>query len=193
MELNEIVRSISELQDQILRAKNSPATTRTERTSLQENVSALIRRIAGLPNEYLIHVSELFAKMVSDCDLDRFFETEIIYTYLANHIVAYSLQINWKLENLSKQLSKIESKILKYLNLKDTHFFSFGSRSMRNKKQYLGYKSYLKLKFFLIYVETLLQHTAVLSQLGIHDKALKKAVCCFKTLKVGQNVMFDFF
>ena len=147
-------------------------------------VSKIIGDISKLQNEQLIEVSQAFSDMVRRCNLDEFFDSDIVYSYLASHIMAFALQINWHLDELSAQLGHTKQMIKKYLNLKNPHFFSFRSTSMRNKKQYLGKKAYLKLKFFLIYVETLLQHTAVLSQQGKHKEALEKASECFTKLKV---------
>lgn len=184
METKEIINKIMNFQTTILAAKDSSTLTGNSKDLLKQELSRIINDVAKVPNDFLIEVSVVFRKMVSKCQLDIFFGTEIVYSYLANHINAFSLQINWHLEELSAQLSETKKMIRKYLNLKNPHFFSFRSASMKNKKQYLGKKAYLKLKFFLVYVETLLQHTAVLSQQGKHKDALEKASECFKTLKV---------
>ena len=184
MESRDIIARIQEFQARFFQARAGAVDPET-RAGLRAGVSQIVRDISKVQNEQLIEVSQAFADMVRRCGLDDFFDSDIVYAYLAAHILAFALQINWHLDELSAQLGQIKGMIKKYLNLKNPHFFSFRSTSMRNKKQYLGKKAYLKLKFFLIYVETLLQHTAVLSQQGRHKDALEKASECFTKLKVG--------
>lgn len=182
MESREIIAHMQDFQNRFFQIKG-PVSNETKIT-FRLQVSKIMDEISKLQNEQLIEVSQAFSDMVRRCNLDAFFDSDIVYSYLASHIMAFALQINWHLDELSAQLGHIKQMIKKYLNLKNPHFFSFRSTSMRNKKQYLGKKAYLKLKFFLIYVETLLQHTAVLSQQGKHKEALEKASECFKKLKV---------
>jgi hypothetical protein len=182
MESREIILRIQDFQNRFFQIKNPP--NKETKTTFRLQVSKIIDEISKLQNEQLIEVSQAFSEMVRRCNLDEFFDSDIVYSYLASHIMAFALQINWHLDELSAQLGQIKQMIKRYLNLKNPHFFSFRSTSMRNKKQYLGKKAYLKLKFFLIYVETLLQHTAVLSQQGKHKDALEKASECFTKLKV---------
>lgn len=180
----EVIKIIKNYKLQILSIRNLGEVNEKIKSNLKLRLSQILNQISKLNAEDLVFVSKEFYVMVMESELDAFFDTEIIYTYIANHLVAFSLQINWHLNELSHQLSEIKKLIKKYLNLKNPHFFSFRSCFMSTKKQYLGKKAYLKLKFFLIYVETLLQHTAVLSQNGNHKEALEKASECFKTLKV---------
>ena len=184
MDGTEVIKIIRNYKQQISLAKASEDKNESTKSNLKLRLSQILNQISKLNGESLVTVSKEFHAMVTDTELDSYFDSEIIYTYIANHLVAFSLQINWHLDELSIQLSEIKKLIKKYLNLKNPHFFSFRSSFMFTKKQYLGKKAYLKLKFFLIYVETLLQHTAVLSQNGNHKEALEKASECFKTLKV---------
>ena len=191
MESKKVIENILDYQKRIQSIQSSEPVAESIKTKLKEELSGIIAQISVLPTETLIKVSQEFNILVTRNNLDDFFNTGIIYTYIASHIVAFALQINWHLDELSTQLNVIKKVIRKYLDLDNQHFFSFKSTCMRNKKQYLGKQAYLKLKFFLIYIETLLQHTAVLSQQGKHKKALNKASDCFGKLKVGLQFTFN--
>ena len=123
--------------------------------------------------------------LTSQYSLDQIFKTDIIFALLSNRINAHSQQIMLDLEELENTLNRTKNCIKKFLNFRKGKFFAVQSPDMKNKKQYLGRRSYQRLKFFSFYIETLLQQAVTLSQLGRHKEALEKTSECFTKLKVA--------
>ncbi len=96
-------------------------------------------------------------------DFDRIFGSEINYSLYLLYIKAYSFQANWDLKNLTLVLDKIEKLFEGFLNINSWDFFIERHPENTELIRYLGSKQFKKIKYANIYIETLLQHTAVLS------------------------------
>ena len=185
MESNNLFLLIQEIKNKILIAQTSESIIPTYQNQIQKEIINILEQISLSKEENIKKLSNQFALVNEKCSLDSFFSTNIVFSFLANRMKCIVFQNNLEFKNLSNQLDHIKQMIKNYLNLSNPKFFSFQSTAMRNKKQYLGKKAYQKLRFFLLYIETLLQQTANLSQIGKHREALEKASECFNKLKVN--------
>jgi hypothetical protein len=143
-----------------------------------------------------IYTLDLLWMLVNKYNCDQIFESEIdcklliIYAKAFVHQSSFSsdkIDANEKSENfkkLSECLSKKEKILSTFLNLKDENFFIVDSDLIPFKKKMFGKKSFKYLNYCLIYVENLLQHTALLSHLKRHEEALQKSEICFKICKI---------
>jgi hypothetical protein len=179
-----LLKNLQEIYLNISKAKVSMPIPKELISSFQNDILDICRNVSSYEIHDLEKISNKFTLVVKNCCLDSLFNSEIVYTYLSDLLYGQSLQKNLRLEDLNQQLQSTRLNLKKYLNFSNSKFFAHQSTAMRNKKQYLGKKSYTKLKFFLIYVETLLQQTATLSQQGNHMEALEKVSECFSRLKV---------
>lgn len=143
-----------------------------------------------------IYTLDLLWMLVNKYNCDQIFESDIdcklliIYGKAYVHQSSFSsdkIEASEKAENfkkLSECLGKKEKILSTYLNLKDEEFFVVNSELIPFKKKMYGKKSFKFLNYCLIYIENLLQHTALLSHLKKHDEALKKSEICFKICKI---------
>ena len=143
-----------------------------------------------------IYTLDLLWMLVNKYNCDQIFESDIDCKLLIIYGKAYVHQSSFssdkidaseKAENfkkLSECLSKKEKILCSYLNLQNDNFFFVDSELIPFKKKMFGKKSFKYLNYCLIYIENLLQHTALLSHLKKHNEALKKSEICFKIAKI---------
>lgn len=139
-------------------------------------------------------VIELLQMLDNKHGFDEIFKSDINYSLFFLYVKAVIYQKNWDLKNLSDILSKMEGIYEKELNINNPLFFVKENEEFPQFKKYFGFEQFRKIKYFTVYIETLLQHTAVLSQLNDHKGALKKGNYCLKVyqkLFLSLNKIFE--
>lgn len=185
MQKDEIIIRIQNLRIQILQARSLGAVPVSSIAHFKSEIGSICQSIPTKVPADVLSIARHLTSLVEHCALDQLLDSEINYAFIASRARACALQMSLDLDELQKTLQSCKQMVKKYLNFSNAKFFAFQSTAMRNKKQYLGRHAYLKLRYFLVYIETLLQQTATLSQQGKHLEALEKSSECFNRLKVA--------
>ena len=112
---------------------------------------------------------------------DQLLEKNFYFEILINYAKASIYQYFWKLEQLQESLEILEKSYLKLINF---YYKILKINENKSKSFYLNNSSFYQLiTVILLYSENMLQQTAVYSQIGKHELALKKSHMCLNQLK----------
>lgn len=129
----------------------------------------------------------------SKYNFDKLLNSGVKYGLLIPYLQAYvSRSLNPVLAVESLEL--MERVLEEYLQPEQENFFAIESKFCRGKTQFFSKESFRKIRYAVIYVETLLQATAILSKNQRNEEALKKAEKAFRACKAlirGLLAMFE--
>lgn len=175
----EKVQEIEEISNRLKTSKKPKVTLNNLKTKIVECCIYIGKLDDNSEYEISIEFVELLVMLNNKYKFEKIFDCLIDIQLVLNHIKAYFSQNFWKLENLSEDLLKIEKLLESVFEEKKDNLFESQNELFSDKKSIFGNKSFHLINYAVIYCETLMQHTAVLSQLGKHDEALKKVEKCF--------------
>lgn len=128
----------------------------------------------------VINVIELFHLFCAKYRFDDILDTGIYYTIYILYFKAYTLQHHWVLDQLSECYSEMEDVFERFLNLESPNFLKSNSNNFLEHRKFISRHVINKISISPIYFETLLQHTALLSQKGSNLRAKEKSEKCYK-------------
>jgi hypothetical protein len=174
--------------------KNKIELSKSLKTHLDGLIDAIVKQIDVAEKEFLIEIVELLMMLNSKYKFDETLNSGIRYSILINYINALIYQKDWKFEKLSECLKDIQTVYESYLEVNNGQtLFSIKSKYFPKVDQYFGIEVLEKIRLALCLSETYLQHTAVFSQLGQHDNALKSCEKCFDLLMTVISRYSDIF
>lgn len=128
----------------------------------------------------VMNVLELFQLFSSKYQYDKVLDSDLYCTAHILYFKACIFQKHWALDQLSECYSEIERVFERYLDLESAHFLKSNSSDYLAQRQLVSKQGARKISLSLIYFETLLQHTALLSQKGANLRAKEKSEKCYK-------------
>ena len=178
-----VLQKVQEIEEISNKIKNSSKKKKETLNFLKTKIVECCIYIGKLDDnsEYDISIEfvELLVMLNNKYKFENTFDCLIDIKLVLNHIKAYFSQNFWKLDELSLDLLKIENLLENIFLLKKNNLFETENELFKDKKSIFGNKSFHLINYSIIYCETLMQHTAVLSQLGKHSLALEKVEKCF--------------
>ena len=154
--------------------------------NLKEKIKACCTYVSNINEntEYSIsmEVIQLLWMLNNKYKFEELFNSKIDFQILFYYVKSFYAQNFWKLDNLSKDLTQIENLIFDIFP-KNGNLYELPNKISPKRKTIFGKENIHLINYSLILAETLMQHTAVLSQLGEHEKALNKVESCFNFFK----------
>ena len=158
-----------------------------EKLSLEKKMTEFFKDLSQIEDKSEIRVKneviELLQMLDRKYSFDSIFNSEIDFSLQFLYLKAHLFQKIWDLEELSKILEKVEKLFENKYDFKNPNFFKTPKDENNKFFKLLTNKFFQKLNYMIIYIETLLQHTAVLSQIDDNKGALEKANKCFLIYK----------
>ena len=150
--------------------------------NLKEKIKACCKYVSDINEntEYSIsmEVIQLLWMLNNKYKFEELFNSKIDFQIMFYFVKAFYAQNFWKLDNLSKDLTQIENLIFAIFP-KNGNLYKLQNKKFPNRTSIFGKDNIHLINYSLILAETLMQHTAVLSQLGNHEKALDKVESCY--------------
>ena len=175
------VQEIEKSAIQITQNKNQEKTE--EKISLKKKMIDFFKDLSKIEDKSEIRVKneviELLQMLDRKYSFDTIFNSEIDFSLQFLYLKAHLFQKIWDLEELSKILEKVEKLFESKYNFKNPEFYINDKNPKKKFFKLLTPKFFQKINYMIIYIETLLQHTAVLSQIDNNKGALLKANKCF--------------
>lgn len=196
----DILDKIQEIEKQtnLIKEENNKDEKYIKIKEMQNKMFDFLLKVSAIEGEseskVVNEVIELLQMLDNKHRFDNIFESDINYSLFFLYVKAVIYQKNWDLKNLSEILSKMEEIYKNNLDVDNSLFFVKENAEFPQYKKYFGFDQFRKIKYFTLYIETLLQHTAVLSQLNDHKGALNKANYCFKVYQkffLSLNKIFE--
>ena len=169
---------------ELLSNRISPSSAEHDKDSLRSHLkdffAYLSESVENAEIGQVINLIDLFHLFSQKYDFDGVLDTGVYYTVYILYFKAYVLQKHWVLDQLSECYSNMEEALAKYLNLESSSFLKSGSQSYTGQRQIVTRLAIKKIACSVVYFETLMQHTALLSQKGSNLRAKEKSERCYK-------------
>lgn len=163
-----------------MQSNRSSAEKSNLKIRLNDFIMCMPEILETCETSHVINVIELFSLFSSKYHFDEILGTGLFFNISIMYFKAYTYQNNMILDQLSETYSEIESIFEAYLDLESPNFLKSNSARFIEQKQLISSSVCRKIAYSLIYFETLLQHTALLSQRGSNLRAKDKSEKCYK-------------
>ena len=128
----------------------------------------------------VLNLIELFHLFSSKYRFDDMLDTGVYYSIYILYFKACVLHSNWVVDQLSECYAEMEDTFEKHLKLESPGFLKSNGSRYVDQRQLISRAVMRKIAISPIYLETLLQHTALLSQKGSNLRAKEKSEKCYR-------------
>lgn len=182
----EMIQQIETTSEEILTIENRDKLFELSKNlekCLTDLIYKLVKQIDSAEKEFLTEVIDLLLMLNNKYKFDQILKSGIKCTLLISYVNALVYQKDWKFDKLSECLTIMENVFSEHLNIDEREsIFVIESKSFPKTDQIFGLEVLTKIRLAICLCESFLQHTAVYSQLGQHDQALKSCERCFDIL-----------
>lgn len=185
----EILEKIHTLETLIEKLKSAePGTTPVDSIAqlkilIRSFFTKILTENASGDQRFLSRVLNLLIMFNSKYNFDKLLNTQVKYALLIPYLQAFvSKDSNPQLA--IESLEMIEKALESHLGLKTPQFFTTESKAVGGKKQFFTKEGFRKIRLAVLYIETILQSTAMLSKLQMNAEALKKAHKGFEASRI---------
>ena len=193
----QIIENLEKTAEQLIQINSQGKTSDLSKSlenQLENLINKMVRQVDSPEKEFLTEIVELLLMLDKKYKFDKILSSGIKFTLLINYVNALIYQKDWKFEKLSECLITIEEVYGAHLCISQKEsIFKMKSKSFQKTDQIFGEEALRKIRLAVCLCEAFLQHTAVYSQLGQHEQALKSCQKCFEILMLLINRFSEIF